>query len=143
MYIHFLVATPEWLSKLFALVHCIKVSSWSCPQMLLLLLPCCLTLLPPLPCCRCADRGVRVFRIWRDEQYLQTMMQLLAVLQTQHVLQGVQPTAATFSSIPSYAAFLRRTASLARSAVCIAAAGEEVTAKVPAAADGSNVERFW
>uniref|UniRef100_A0A383WDU8 Uncharacterized protein n=1 Tax=Tetradesmus obliquus TaxID=3088 RepID=A0A383WDU8_TETOB len=92
---------------------------------------------------RCADSGVRVFRLWRDDTYLQTMLKLLSVLQTQHVLQGVQPSAATFSGLPGYRAFLHRTATLARSAECIAAAGEEVTSRVPEAADGYNLVKFW
>lgn len=94
-------------------------------------------------CCRCAHSGVRVFRLWRDDAYLQTMLQLLSVLQTQHVLQGVQPSAATYKGLPGYQAFLHRTATLARSAECIVAAGEEVTSRVPAAPDGYNLERFW
>jgi hypothetical protein len=71
------------------------------------------------------------------------MLQLLSVLQTQHVLQGVQPSAATFNGLPGYKAFLHRTAALARSAECIAAAGEEVTGRVPVAPDGYNLEKFW
>lgn len=94
-------------------------------------------------CCRCADSGVRVFRLWRDDTYLETMLKLLSVLHTQHVLQGVQPSAATFSGLPGYQAFLHRTATLARSAECIAAAGEEVTSRVPEAADGYNLVKFW
>lgn len=93
--------------------------------------------------CRCAASGVRVFRLWRDDMYLQTMLQLLSVLQKEHVLQGVQPSAATFSAISGYRAFLHRTATLARSAECIAAAGEEMTGRVPVAPDGYNLEKYW
>lgn len=91
---------------------------------------------------RCPETGVRVYRLWRDDAYLRTTLQLLSVLQQQHVLPGVAPKADTYSKMPGYKDFLQRTVALARSAVCVAAAEGDLL-QVPAAEDGSNVPLFW
>lgn len=96
-----------------------------------------------LCCCRCAQTGVRVFRMWRDDAYLRTMLQLLQVLQTECVIPQIQPRADIYSTVPGYKAFLHRTSAIARSAVCVAEGNEEMVARVPEAADGSNVSKFW
>lgn len=93
--------------------------------------------------CRCPHTGVRVFRMWRDDSYLQTMLQMLQVLQTECIIPQIQPRTDLYSSIPGYKAFLHRTSAIARAAVCIAAGDEEVVARVPEATDGSNVPKFW
>lgn len=86
---------------------------------------------------------MRVFRLWRDDAYLETMLQLLAVLQTQAVAPGVAPSAQLFASLPGYRPFLQRTVTLARGAACVAAAGPELVAGVPLAPDGRNAAKFW
>eukprot|EP00878_Enallax_costatus_P026412 GHUV01028344.1.p4 GENE.GHUV01028344.1~~GHUV01028344.1.p4 ORF type:complete len:105 (+),score=10.90 GHUV01028344.1:1395-1709(+) len=93
--------------------------------------------------CRCPETNVRVFRMWRDDAYLQTMMQILKVLQTECVIPQIRPSADLYSKVPGYKAFLHRTSAVARSAVCIAAGDEQILARIPAAADGGNVPKFW
>lgn len=90
---------------------------------------------------RCAERGLRVWRLWRDDAWLKSALELLSQLQVQHVARNAAPPANFFSRQPGHAAFLRRTLSIARGAECIADAGEEAVACVPPTA--INQAKFW
>jgi hypothetical protein len=59
-----------------------------------------------------------------------------------HVLPGRPPSADTFSRLPGYRGFLQRTASLARSAECIADV-EGAWAAQRLLATAFNQQQFW
>jgi hypothetical protein len=98
---------------------------------------------------------VRVFRVWRDDDYLGALLRVLGVLRARHVAPGAPPAASQFLAAPGQAEALARTAELARRAEvvaepgCAAAAGggggglEAEDLHPPACEDGSNVAAFW
>lgn len=65
---------------------------------------------------RSATKGVRVFRMYRDDPYLATMLSLVSRFHTSHVLQHKPPPVNMFSTDPTYIQFLYRTLQLARRA---------------------------
>ncbi|MEW5319169.1 MAG: hypothetical protein WDW38_010336 [Sanguina aurantia] len=65
---------------------------------------------------RSATKGVRVFRMYRDDPYLATMLSLVSRFHTSHVLQRKPPPVNMFSTDPTYIQFLYRTLQLARRA---------------------------
>ncbi|KAF5833442.1 hypothetical protein DUNSADRAFT_10232 [Dunaliella salina] len=73
--------------------------------------------------CRSVTKGIRVFRIFRDDEYLFRMISILNRLYTQYVLQGREPPPNAFNSEPSYASLLSNTARIARSAIEVAFVG--------------------
>lgn len=70
-----------------------------------------------------AVQGMTVFRMWRDEAYLQAMLGYVSVFYTSFVLTKKQPPSNIFLELPGYQQFLQHTLSLAH--------GAEVVLHVP------------
>eukprot|EP00798_Chlamydomonas_sp_ICE-L_P005574 gene5574-4208_t len=64
---------------------------------------------------RSATKGVRIFRMYRDDEYLYRMMRIVARVYLIS-LRGQQPSGSSFKKDPDYINFLRHTIRLARSA---------------------------
>jgi hypothetical protein len=58
---------------------------------------------------RSATKGIRVFRVARDDVYLRQMLAVASRLWTAHVLLHRPPPADVYASMPEYGAFLQRT----------------------------------
>ncbi|BDA44460.1 hypothetical protein COCOBI_05-6450 [Coccomyxa sp. Obi] len=69
---------------------------------------------------RSATKGLTIYRMWRDEDYVQTMLHFVSRLYTEHVLPGRTPPANIFWGLPEYASFLERTVALADGAAVVA-----------------------
>ncbi|CAL5218524.1 g212 [Coccomyxa viridis] len=72
---------------------------------------------------RSASKGMTVFRMWRDEAYLQAMLGYVSIFYTSFVLSQKQPPSNIFLELPEYQQFLQHTLSLAH--------GAEVVLHVP------------
>lgn len=66
-----------------------------------------------------------VFRMWRDEAYLQAMLGYVSAFYTAYVLNQRPPPSNIFLHLPEYQQFLQHTVALAQ--------GAEVVLHVPAA----------
>ncbi|KXZ53945.1 hypothetical protein GPECTOR_6g863 [Gonium pectorale] len=65
---------------------------------------------------RSATKGLMVFRMWRDDEYVQRMMELLERVSAEYVRPGRPPPPDMFAREPAYVAFLSTTCRLARGA---------------------------
>ena len=65
-------------------------------------------------------QGLTIYRMWRDEEYIQAMLGFVSRLYTEHVLAGRPPPANIFWGLPEYRHFLERTVALADGATVIA-----------------------
>ncbi|KAI8470848.1 MAG: hypothetical protein J3K34DRAFT_521030 [Monoraphidium minutum] len=100
---------------------------------------------------RTPHNGLRVFRVWRDDAYLASLLAVLSVLLSRHAARGVAPAGGAFASMPCQAPLLARTCELARGAEIVAepgcgvGVGDDGGAALapPACGDGSNVSAFW
>ncbi len=70
-----------------------------------------------------AVQGMTIFRMWRDEAYLQAMLGYVSIFYTSFVLNQKQPPSNIFLELPKYQQFLQHTLSLAH--------GAEVVLHVP------------
>ena len=70
-----------------------------------------------------AAQGMTIFRMWRDEAYLQAMLGYVSIFYTSFVLNRKQPPSNIFLDLPEYQQFLQHTLSLAH--------GAEVVLHVP------------
>ena len=57
-----------------------------------------------------------IFRMWRDEAYLQAMLGYVSILYTNFVLNRKPPPSNIFMNYPEYQQFLQHTVALANSA---------------------------
>lgn len=73
---------------------------------------------------RSATKGIRVFRMARDEVYLRQMLAVASRLWTAHVLLRCPPPADAYTSMPEYGAFLQRTVQIAHNAEVVAAVAD-------------------
>ena len=69
-----------------------------------------------LLCMQSATRGVRVFRIERDDEYCAGMLRTLGAMHEEYVLRGREPPERMFSDRDWYFDLVRRTVKIARSA---------------------------
>ena len=68
-------------------------------------------------------QGMTIFRMWRDEAYLQAMLGYVSAFYTEFVLKQRPPPSNLFSDHPGYQQFLQHTVALAQ--------GAEVVLHVP------------
>jgi hypothetical protein len=109
---------------------------------------------------------MRVFRLWRDDAYIASLLAVLCALRTRHVLTGAAPAGVQFLGSPGQSEALARTVQIARGAAVVAepgcaaagggggadaegegggGAGDAADAILtpPLCADGSNASAFW
>ena len=65
-------------------------------------------------------QGLTIYRMWRDEEYIQAMLGFVSRVYTQHVLLGRPPPVNMFWGLPEYASFLAHTIALADGAAVVA-----------------------
>lgn len=63
-----------------------------------------------------ATRGVRVFRVERDDAYLRAMLSMLSAFHEEYVLRGIEPPERMFASRPDHRALVTATIRMARGA---------------------------
>ena len=66
------------------------------------------------------QQGLKLFRMLRDDSYLQAMLSIVSSFYTLHVLPAQPPPANMFFQLQSYQAFLHSTMNVAASAVPVA-----------------------
>lgn len=71
-------------------------------------------------CLHVPQQGLTIYRMWRDEEYIQVMLGFVSRLYTVHVLPGRPPLANMFWGLPEYCRFLEHTVALADGAAMIA-----------------------
>ena len=71
-----------------------------------------------LLCMQSATRGVRVFRIERDDEYCAGMLRTLGAMHEEYVLRGREPPERMFSDRDWYFDLVRRTVKIARARRC-------------------------
>ena len=64
-----------------------------------------------------ATRGVRVFRIERDDDYIRAMLSILSEFYTRYVLEGIEPPERMFAHRKDHQELIAATIRIARSAV--------------------------
>ncbi len=69
---------------------------------------------------RSASKGIRLYRVFRDDAYLQVMLAYVRQLYEGHVLKGVAPPKDAFFTESGYRHLLSSTAAIARQAELIA-----------------------
>ena len=72
-----------------------------------------------LLCLQSATRGVRVFRVERDDAYVRGMLELLSEFYTSHVLTGVEPPVRMFANRRQHKDLVKATVRMARDAVLV------------------------
>lgn len=87
---------------------------------------------------RSASRGVRLFRVYRDDAYLVSALDLVRELQHAHVARGTPPGADPWATRPGYGDFVRHTVEVARGATVVLETG--ATPQVPGCLPGGA---FW
>ena len=71
-------------------------------------------------CLHVPQQGLTIYRMWRDEEYIQVMLGFVSRLYTVHVLPGRPPPANMFWGLPEFSRFLEHTVALADGAAMIA-----------------------
>ena len=73
-----------------------------------------------LTICNMLLQGLKLFRMLRDDSYLQAMLSIVSSFYTLHVLPAQPPPDNMFFQLQSYQAFLHSTMNVAASAVPVA-----------------------
>ncbi|KAG1677937.1 hypothetical protein FOA52_001355 [Chlamydomonas sp. UWO 241] len=111
---------PAWVPQLQ--MHCLATGV---PSVLLL--------------SRSASKGVRLYRVERDDAYIERMLDCLRLLQVEHVNPRRPPNSDLFSDMPGYADLLDHTNAIAkRASVVLDVAGSGLVAP-----RGTDANAFW
>ncbi|KXZ40977.1 hypothetical protein GPECTOR_1062g341 [Gonium pectorale] len=86
---------------------------------------------------RSPGRGVRLFRVFRDDAYMAAMLDIVRELQLGHVAARRPPGPDPWVGRPGYGAFLERTLQLA------AEAGAVLESRVTPQLPGTDANPFW
>ncbi|PNH10989.1 hypothetical protein TSOC_002208 [Tetrabaena socialis] len=86
---------------------------------------------------RSPSKGIRLFRMYRDDEYLSSALALVRELQCAHVARNEPPGADPWAGRPGYDELLQRTVALARQAEAV------IEAKVTPKMDGADSSAFW